>query len=254
MDQVFDCQRLKALIPALRETARQDLVSQMIQVGFVRIVGHGIDPALIARVREITVRLYALPEETLLRCDGRSVDVQRGYGPTGTEVYEGDKLELKRMFSVGDYLGNHPLYAEYPTHWPLDDDDLEAVMELYDQLKEIAVTLVREIVFHLGLRSDDFVTDHEDSDSVFRLLENPALPEGATVATFCRNNRHVDSSLLTVMVPATVPGLVVEGADGIARHFGCVEGELVANTGRLLELMLANREVRRANLPNHPLR
>ncbi len=254
MTQPFNLQRLCVPSDEARRTARHELTLSMIRVGFTRLVDHGVDSALVERVRWITSQLYTLPEAVLLACDGRPFDVQRGYGPIGTEAYEGQKLELKRMFSVGDYPGEHPLYGSYPLFWPLDPADLVEVMRLYDALLEIAILLTRAIVIDLGLPPDDFMRPSERTDSVFRLLENPALPEDATTASFCRNNRHVDSGMLTVMVPATVPGLVVEGSDGVARQFGCEGGELVVNTGRLLELMLAARraEIDRERFPVLP--
>ncbi len=67
------------------------------EVGFFYITGHGIDPALIAGVREAAKQIFALPmEEKMNYYIGHSKS-HKGYVPEGEEIYGSASRTIKRL-------------------------------------------------------------------------------------------------------------------------------------------------------------
>lgn len=80
-----------AFLEALRRAARE--------VGFFYLTGHGVPPALEARVRDVSRRFFALPEAEKLKVQMIHSPHFRGYNRAGLELTRG-KPDWREQFDV----------------------------------------------------------------------------------------------------------------------------------------------------------
>src|SRR5260221_5903069 len=97
---VVDVADLSSPEPARRRRAAEALGQATLETGFFYIVGHGVPPALGARLVEQAAAFFALPLERKLALHiGRSAN-HRGYVPPGEEVFYGGGRDRKEAFDL----------------------------------------------------------------------------------------------------------------------------------------------------------
>jgi isopenicillin N synthase-like dioxygenase len=215
------------------------------EVGFFSVVGHGVDPALPARVAALAAQFFALEEhekaEIAMPRGGRA---WRGWFPLGGELTSGVPDHKEGLYLGAELGPDHPrVAAGVPMHgpnlFPARPAALRpAVLELLERFTTLGHALCRGLGLALGLGAEWF-DDHLTADPtvllrVFRYPPEPPEFEGWGVA------EHTDYGLLTILHQDPTGGLQVRTPAGWV-DVEPVDGALVCNLGDMLERMTGGR-------------
>lgn len=222
------------------------------EVGFLYIVGHGIAPERIERLREKAAAFFALPDEVKMKYYiGRS-RAHRGYVPTGEEnFYAGDRpsVDRKEAFDLSielaendpDHMRGYRLLG--PNQWPAEVDGFRTdVYAYYEAATSLGRTLFRGFALALGLEENHFDRHLTKPPSQLRLVHYPEGPMGFDAAAIGGSDSdfgispHTDYECFTVL-HVTAPGLEVVNAAGEWIDAPPVPGAFVINIGDMLEAM-----------------
>ena len=229
-------------------TAGRDAVAAQIGAacrahGFFYVTGHGVDPALVKRLEELSHRFFELPEETKMRwrmaLGGRA---WRGYFPLGGELTSG-RPDWKEGLYLGTELpATHPLVqAKTPVHGPNLFPDVpglrETILEYMAAVTQLGHRLMEGIALSLGLEAGYFAKRYTaDPLILFRLFNYPSqpVPEGLDVQWGV--GEHTDYGLLTILHQDHIGGLAVHTPGGWI-DAPPVAGSFVCNIGDMLDRM-----------------
>jgi isopenicillin N synthase-like dioxygenase len=204
------------------------------ELGFVRIAGHGIDPALIRDTYRAFAAFFALPDPDKQRCAG-SAGGQRGFTGFGIEHARNHAVpDLKEFFHVGQSLPPAGAPASvYPDNvWPAEVPELEArARALFASLERCARVVLHGLAESYGLPGEDFASLIDSGNSVLRAVHYPAV--AAPPAGALRAAPHEDINLITLLCGATGPGLEIysQGRWAPVAH---EPDEIVIDTGDML--------------------
>jgi isopenicillin N synthase-like dioxygenase len=209
--------------------------------GFFYVSGHGLDPALVARLTETARRFFAQPLETKMQIRmERGGRAWRGYFPVGGELTSG-RPDLKE----GVYFGSElppadprvvrglPLHG--PNLFPVDPPELRTVVLAYmREATRLGHALMRGVGLALGLDRDFFATEWmADPTVLFRLFHYPpAPPDDASWGV----GEHTDYGVLTILLQDDVGGLEVRSRGGWVAA-PPIPGTFVCNIGDMLDRM-----------------
>lgn len=229
-------------------TAGRDAIAAQIGAacrahGFFYVTGHGVDPALVKRLEEISHRFFELPEETKMRwrmaLGGRA---WRGYFPLGGELTSG-----RPDWKEGLYLGTElpathpPVQAKTPVHGPNLFPEVpgfrETILEYMAAVTQLGHRLMEGIALSLGLDAGYFADRYTaDPLILFRLFNYPSqpVPEGLDVQWGV--GEHTDYGLLTILHQDHIGGLAVHTPGGWI-DAPPVAGSFVCNIGDMLDRM-----------------
>lgn len=214
--------------------------------GFVSIVGHGIDPALIARAYALAAEVFALPDEVKRRYETPKNGRQRGYTGHGVEHAKDSALpDLKEFWHVGrDLPPDHPLHrgGDVPANlFPAEVPDFAPVFRgLFAELERLANDILACIGEHLGYPEGAFREMVRDGNSVQRIIHYPDDALGR-IPGAVRAAAHEDINLLTVLPASTRPGLELLTREGAWLPITPPEGAMVVDTGDMMQLLTGGR-------------
>ncbi|WP_395317044.1 isopenicillin N synthase family dioxygenase [Variovorax sp. UC74_104] len=229
-------------------TAARDAVAAQIGAacrahGFFYVTGHGVDPALVKRLEDLSHRFFDLPEETKMQwrmaLGGRA---WRGYFPLGGELTSG-RPDWKEGLYLGTELpATHPLvHAKTPVHGPNLFPDVpgfrETILEYMDAVTQLGHRLMEGIALSLGLEAGYFAKRYTaDPLILFRLFNYPSqpVPEGLDVQWGV--GEHTDYGLLTILHQDHIGGLAVHTPGGWI-DAPPIAGSFVCNIGDMLDRM-----------------
>ena len=229
-------------------TAARDAVAARIGAacrahGFFYVTGHGVDPALVKRLEELSHRFFELPEETKMRwrmaLGGRA---WRGYFPLGGELTSG-RPDWKEGLYLGTELpATHPLVqAKTPVHGPNLFPEVpgfrETILDYMQAVTQLGHRLMEGIALSLGLDAGYFAKRYTaDPLILFRLFNYPSqpVPEGLDVQWGV--GEHTDYGLLTILHQDHIGGLAVHTPGGWI-DAPPVAGSFVCNIGDMLDRM-----------------
>ncbi|MBB4223907.1 isopenicillin N synthase family dioxygenase [Variovorax guangxiensis] len=211
--------------------------------GFFYVTGHGVDPALVKRLEELSHRFFELPEETKMRwrmaLGGRA---WRGYFPLGGELTSG-RPDWKEGLYLGTELpATHPLVqAKTPVHGPNLFPEVpgfrETILDYMAAVTQLGHRLMEGIALSLGLEAGYFAKRYTaDPLILFRLFNYPSqpVPEGLDVQWGV--GEHTDYGLLTILHQDHIGGLAVHTPGGWI-DAPPVAGSFVCNIGDMLDRM-----------------
>jgi isopenicillin N synthase-like dioxygenase len=196
------------------------------EVGFLTIVGHGIDDALIADVASRSRAFFDLPDaekeryRTPAETPGRPV-----YRPLGAEKL-GANADRKASVDWGPSL---PGVA-----WP--GGVREPYERYFAEMLRVADVLTRAFAVALGLEEDSLAPYFDDRSSSLRVIDYPAGPGGA------RAGAHRDYGCLTI-IRSDAGGLEAQTRDGEWLAVQARSGGFVVNIGDLMQRWTGDRWV-----------
>ena len=218
-------------------------------VGFFQVLGHGIDPTVVAAMQNTTEQFFALPEAVKRQYLPPSPEVNRGYAARGAEglAYSvgverpGDLFEA---FNIGPdevdesdpaiAVERHRLFA--PNIWPDEVPGLRpALIDYMAAALGVADELLGLAAAALGMPHDFFAayTKHfTDTLRVNHYETQPGDPDPAPEQLGM--GEHTDYGICTVLFADAVPGLQIVGPDGRWHDVMPRPGALLVNLGDLM--------------------
>jgi isopenicillin N synthase-like dioxygenase len=205
--------------------------------GFFYVVGHGLDPALLARLEAASREFFAAPaaakQAIAMAHGGRA---WRGWFPLGDELTSGAPDLKEGLYFGTDHPPDHPrVRAGVPLHganlWPEFVPDLRpAVLAVMSQWTVVAQRVLAGIARSLGLEDDYFFAHYTaDPTVLFRIFHYPA-----TTRSGWGVGEHTDYGLLTLLAQDDAGGLQVKTPRGWI-DAPPVPGALVCNLGDMLD-------------------
>ncbi len=224
----------------LAHTDERALDEHLCRSGFLMVTGHGIDPALIDRTREMAARFFALAEDA--KSAFRPVaDGAPGYYPLATgslarTLGEDGPPDAKESFTTGplrDGSSGDPALARWfpPTRWPDVAGFAETWSAYYRAMDGLAVRLLALFARALDLAEDRFATACRNPTSTLSAVHYP----GGDPSAGMRAGAHSDYGTLTILHKQ--PGaddLEVRTRTGGWSRLRPAEDVFVVNTGDLL--------------------
>jgi isopenicillin N synthase-like dioxygenase len=221
-----------------------DLDTACREVGFVQIVGHGIDTAAIADLAEALDELFALPLPDKARYR-RDPSANRGYSPPESEslsmslgIATNQRKDYYEAYTVGTEAAAFPTvylpdtsYA--PNNWPESAPGFRPRVERYfSEAQGLARVLMTAFTDALGLPAHYFDPMIDHSIEVLK-MNNFALPEGdSEIAGELQGmGAHTDFGILTILWADQVPGLQVLDGGGFWHDVQPADGALLINLG-----------------------
>lgn len=181
-------------------------------IGFLVITGHGVDPALVEKVRAVSNAFFDLAEEEKRRVARPGPDIARGYIPLEAESVgrsqgvdvPGDLNESLMIGPVdvgqGDYFfgpaaGKH----FHPNLWPERPEALRGLYEAYFRaMGGLAAELMAMFALSLGLDEAFFADKIDHHISRLRVRNYPA-PLVPPKPGQLRAGAHCDYGSLTIL-------------------------------------------------------
>lgn len=218
------------------------------EFGFFYVTGHGIDPALSARLMTLAREFFAWPLEQKLEIamahGGRA---WRGYFPVEGELTSG-RPDRKEGIYFGTELGpdDPRVRAGIPLHgmnlYPRLPGFRETFLSYIENVTALGQRLLAGIAVGLGLGPDYFLERYtHDPTVLFRIFNYPPSKPVADEKEF-GVGEHTDYGLLTLLHQDEVGGLEIWHED----HWlpaPPVPDSFVCNVGDMLERLTAGRYV-----------
>ncbi|MDP4709736.1 MAG: isopenicillin N synthase family oxygenase [Saprospiraceae bacterium] len=227
-------------------TARMAFVESLIQafrdIGFVGVINHGIDPALIRKFYEVSAAFFALPEEQKRQYEIPGLAGQRGYTSFGREHAKHSEVpDLKEFFQFGQEVpDNHPDRAAYPDNVAVAEqaDFLPTAIALFRAFEAAGRQLLRAIALGLNLDEAYFETHVQYGNSILRSIYYPPITREP--ASAIRAEQHEDINLITLLVGASAGGLEVLDHTEAWLPVVPQDDEIVINVGDMLQRLTNN--------------
>ena len=212
-----------------------------LDLGFMYVVGHGVDRALRAEVFAQSAAFFATSNEKKLAIDMSLSPYNRGYEPLGGQTLEdGAPPDLKEGFYIGEEISlDHPRLREGsfnlgPNQWPADLPGFETtMMTYYAEMLALGETLMQGIALSLGLEEDYFADFCRDPLTALKLLYYPPQPANPDPGEKgC--GAHTDFGGITMLMQDDNGGLQVLGNDGRWLHAPPVPDAYVVNLADMI--------------------
>ena len=228
---------LAALADALRDALET--------VGFYYLTGHDVPLALIRDVFAASKRFHAQPLERKLALRANEHNV--GYMPVNSSVSRASQVEqakkpnlVEAFFLKRDMPPDHPdvlankryrCQNQRPAEAELPD--FRATVTAYmDALENLCLRMLPVYALALDLPVDWFKEPFDDPQYTLRLSHYP--PSEAGEADQYGLAPHTDSSFLTMLAQADLPGLAIRTPKGNWIDVPVIEGAFVVNSGDMM--------------------
>ncbi len=207
-------------------------------LGFVRVKGHEVTPAVTAPAYRAVRDFFEQPEAVKRSYIVPNGAGQRGYTPFGAEHAKGNPSpDLKEFWHVGRELPPaHALYPAYsPNIWPQEVEGFkDAMLALYRSLEVASNRLLRALALYLGEPEDTFTRLTDNGNTVLRALRYPPLTGIEIEPGAVRAAAHEDINFITLLIASTADGLQLLRRDGTWLSVNAEPGEIVADSGDML--------------------
>jgi isopenicillin N synthase-like dioxygenase len=234
---VLDLSHYTRGTPAERERFIRAWGEGLVEFGFVSIVNHGVDDALIRRTYADAERLFALPKEAKQRYVIPGGGGQRGYTPFGREHAKNRTVgDLKEFWHVGrDLPAGHTRRSVYGENvWPSEVATFrENSLALFDALDAAAAVMLQALAEFFGLPRTTFSDMARDGNSVLRIIHYPPLKD-MFIPGGVRAAEHEDINLITLLCESTSSGLEILTRQKEWLAIDSLKGQIVVDSGDML--------------------
>ncbi len=224
---MIDISALRDGPPAERDAVARAIDRACTESGFFFIVGHGIEPGLIARLFAEARRFFALPLDDKLAVGLGTSGGGAGYEPLREQTLEpGMPPDLKEGFQM--------VRESERNVWPAGLPGLRDAMQTYAAaMHELARLVLRGMARSLHLPEDCFEDFCIAPIATLRLLHYPEQPANPLPGEKgC--GAHTDWGAITFLLQDDAGGLQVFGPDGWIDATP-VPGSFVVNLGDMME-------------------
>ena len=238
---IIDVSALRGGDADARRAVGREFRRACLDLGFMYVVGHGVDRALRADVLAQSAAFFAISDEKKLAIDMNLSPYNRGYEPLGGQTLEdGAPPDLKEGFYIGEEISlDHARLREGsfnlgPNQWPADLPGFETtMMTYYAEMLALGETLMRGIALSLGLEEDYFADFCRDPLTALKLLHYPPQPANPDPGEKgC--GAHTDFGGITMLMQDDNGGLQVLGKDGRWLHARPVPDAYVVNLADMI--------------------
>lgn len=207
------------------------------EFGFVSIVNHGVDDALIRRTYADAERLFALPREVKQRYVVPGGGGQRGYTPYGQEHAKNRTVgDLKEFWHVGrDLPEGSPRRSTYGANvWPSELETFKAnTLDLFHALDRAAAVMLQALAEYFQLPRSTFSDMAHEGNSVLRIIHYPPLKD-MFIPGGVRAAEHEDINLITLLCESTSSGLELLTRQNEWIAVDSLRGQIVVDSGDML--------------------
>ncbi|MEE2995559.1 MAG: 2-oxoglutarate and iron-dependent oxygenase domain-containing protein [Pseudomonadota bacterium] len=219
-----------------RNAVGKKIRAACLDLGFMYVIGHGVDTALQTEVFVQSAKFFAQPLDRKLAIDMRLSPYNRGYEPIGGQTLEdGGPPDLKEGFYIGeDIPPGHPRLKNGsfnlgPNQWPDGLSGFETtMMTYYSEMLTLGNTLMRGIALSLGLEEGYFSDFCRDPLTALKLLHYPPQPANPDPGEKgC--GAHTDFGGITMLMQDDNGGLQVLGEANKWLHVPPVPDAYVVN-------------------------
>jgi isopenicillin N synthase-like dioxygenase len=228
-----------------RERARfvQVFGDALKEFGFVSVMDHGVEDALIRRTYADIESFFRLPETVKARYHIDGGLGQRAYTGFGKEHAKNRTVgDLKEFWHVGrdlpDGHPHHPLYGK--NLWPSEVPTFKTnTQSLFDSLDEAAKVMLQAIAEYFAVDLNAFSSMAEAGNSILRCIHYPRLKD-RFVPGAVRAAEHEDINLITLLCESTSSGLEILTRDGEWLPVDALRGQIVVDSGDMLSRVTNN--------------
>lgn len=235
------------------DISRDDAPSRMAEAceefGFLSIIGHDIDPTMLARAWDDARAFFDRPIDERMRVAMPSPGYPYGYSPMMGETLarsQGKSAhpDRKQSLAIGPVDSpNHTFadadeeFAWSPNLWPLSPPSLrDSWTARYRAMSGLAARLLSLMARSLDLPVDYFDAMIDRHTSAMRALDYPGRNTSQIDENDFGASAHTDYGTLTILeVDAVEAGLEVQGLDGSWVPVMPPPGALVVNLGDAME-------------------
>ncbi len=216
------------------------------EVGFLQVVGHGVDRGIGDRAWNAAVRFFDLPLDERLAVAAPHPVYPYGYNAFSSEALsrslgEAADADLKEVFNAGPVdapthrlAGPEEQVVYSPNLWPASFPEMEAAWtDYYRAMVSLSARMMSHFARALQLPPDFFDPSIDHSPSALRANNYP-VQQQAPAPGQLRAGAHTDYGTITLLRQDTVGGLEV--ADGSGGWIGVesLPDAFVVNIGDLM--------------------
>jgi isopenicillin N synthase-like dioxygenase len=247
-------------IPGALEAEARQLRYALENIGFLIVVNHGVDAALVDGIAEQAGRFHAMPlgEKLKLETKQGAGSGFTGYLPSGeyviktSELNDNNKADLNAAFFMDreraaddpEVLAGKLFRA--PNKWPVHLPGFrEFLLRYWSALEGFSRRLLPVFAVALDLRPDFFEKAFEDAQCVLRLSHFPPVPYQENQFGLAP---HTDANFFTVLPQSNVEGLYIrpQGRDWLKAPR--VPGSFIINSGDMCRRWTNDRFLSTAHL------
>jgi len=243
---IVDIGPLLARSPGAIDDVARQIHRACTEIGFFFIVNHGMDAGIVERTFAASRQFFSLPFEEKMKA--RMNRHQCGYMPPDVEVHNDtfetrikakDALSSEAFKFTFDIAPDDPDYGKdirFRGHnkWPdpaVAPGLHEAFMGFHCAFQALGEALLAPMAASLGMPPDYFAPFFERACSRSRIAYYPPIDDEANRISL---PGHKDSSFLSLIPPATRPGLQIFTQSGSWIEQPVIPEAILVNTGTVL--------------------
>lgn len=237
-------------VPLIDLTGPDDDVARAIddalhRVGFMAVVGHGVDQRHVDAMFDAADEFFALPTNEKLLAAPTDPASPRGYSYLGSTAQanandEATEPDLAETFNAGlDDIPDTPYYRDAaqfftPNIWPNRPARFRSIWSEYvAAMQRLSDRILSSMAIALDLPADHFAPMIDRPMASTTINRYPALDREPEANQF-RGGAHTDYGTITLLATDGVPGLQLRDEHDEWVHVSPVPGAIHVNTGDML--------------------